>query len=204
MSKFSAIVQGSRARKTIVLPLAGAVPDLETGGWSGPTDQLDVRALDPFEEDEILANARKHATEKGVEDPVDGDPIYDRAKLVWTLVYACVDTASPPDAPQPYFDGFDQIVHSKILTRDHLAYLAEHQELVQDEAAPRAKDYTPNQFMAMVVLTAGGNKLPFVQLRPGARWSCFRTLAAAQLDLLTLKSRIGSESPDGTATTLSS
>jgi len=183
MGKYSAVVQGPRARKTIDLPRPGAVVDMETGEWRGPTIKLDVRPLRGDEYDQVLADAKKYAEKLGATDPVEGDELFERGRLLHTLAIACVDKDSPADAPQPFFDGgVEQILTSDELTPEVLAYLYEHQQLWQDAVSPLVKSMTPAEFATAVIRTASGENGDmsfFVSARPGMRWSF--TLSMAKL-----------------------
>jgi hypothetical protein len=183
MGKYSSIVQGPRARKTIDLPRPGAVVDMETGAWRGPTIKLDVRPLRGDEHDQVLADAKKYAEKLGANDPIEGEELFERGRLLHTLAIACVDTDSPVDAPQAFFDGgVEQILTADELTPEVLAYLYEHQQLWQDEVSPLVKSMTPAEFATAVVRTASGENGDmsfFVSARPGMRWSF--TLSMAKL-----------------------
>jgi hypothetical protein len=183
MGKYSSIVQGPRARKTIDLPRPGAVVNMETGAWRGPTIKLDVRPLRGDEHDQVLADAKKYAEKLGSTDPTEGEELFERGRLLHTLAIACVDTDSPVDAPQPFFDGgVEQILTADELTPEVLAYLYEHQQLWQDEVSPLVKSMTPAEFATAVVRTASGENGDmsfFVSARPGMRWSF--TLSMAKL-----------------------
>jgi hypothetical protein len=183
MGKYSSIVQGPRARKTIDLPRPGAVVDMETGAWRGPTIKLDVRPLRGDEHDQVLADAKKYAEKLGATDPIEGEELFERGRLLHTLAIACVDTDSTVDAPQAFFDGgVEQILTADELTPEVLAYLYEHQQLWQDEVSPLVKSMTPAEFATAVVRTASGENGDmsfFVSARPGMRWSF--TLSMAKL-----------------------
>jgi hypothetical protein len=183
MGKYSSIVQGPRARKTIDLPRPGAVVNMETGAWRGPTIKLDVRPLRGDEHDQVLADAKKYAEKLGSTDPTEGEELFERGRLLHTLAIACVDTDSPAEAPQAFFDGgVEQILTADELTPEVLAYLYEHQQLWQDEVSPLVKSMTPAEFATAVVRTASGENGDmsfFVSARPGMRWSF--TLSMAKL-----------------------
>lgn len=203
MATFGQIAKGTRARKTVQLGLGGARIDPETGAWKtdegGFVVNLDVRPLNPIETSTVVERARTFAISKGVADPRDGDEIYDDAKILHTLVIACLDSESPPNEPKPFFEGgFDQIHGTEMLLPDHIGYLFEHQQLWQDECSPRFLRQSPGQFMASVVAAAGGDPSFFVGARPGMRWDSLRTLAAAYLNLMTLKSPSTSDSSSST------
>lgn len=197
MGKFAQIEDGDHARKRVCLPLLGAFFDIEKAEWVGKTVELDVRVLSPDEDIEILRLTREYARAKGVEKPAEGDPIYDYAKALYTVLFACVDTDSPQGSPARFFDSIEQIAKSKLVCQDQISYLYEQQREHQDAVAPRPSGMTQMEFLAAVVSTAGGNLDFFASLRPSMRWTFTRTLAALHIDSLKHKSL--SSSDDGTS-----
>ena len=137
MATFSQIAKGRLARKGVELPLAGTTLDSSTGAWVGESARVDVRVLTGTEQLAALERARAKSLAAGVADPGDGEPIYDLALVVETILLACVDPDSPDDAPRPYFASADEILKSPLLTRDHLAFLFESAIAWQDECSPR-------------------------------------------------------------------
>jgi hypothetical protein len=183
MAKYASIVQGPRARKTIELPRPGATFDAETATWKGPTVKLDVRALRGDEHDRVLSDARAYAKKLGAENPVEGDELFERGRIVHTLAIACIDTDSPKDAPAPFFEGgVEEILGADELTPELIAYLYEQQQIHQDEVSPLLKSMSPAEFAVAVMQTAAGENGDmsfFVSSRPGMRWSF--TLSMAKL-----------------------
>ena len=196
MPSYSSIVQGPRRRKPILLPRPGAVLDMETGAWSGPTIELHVRALRGDEHDQIIADARAYARGLGVGEAADGEDLYERGKMLHTLAVGCVDADSPLDSPAPFFDGgVKQIVSSEELTPEILEYLYEQQQIWQDEVNPLARAMTPAEFANAVARTAmgeNGDMSFFVCARPGLRWSFTLSMARLLATSATLKSLSGS------------
>lgn len=205
MARFSQVVAGARARKRIKLPLPGAHVDPETGEWippqGRPLPELDVRALREDEHDEVLAQALAYARRKGVAAPEDGEALYERGKILYTLAIACLDPESTADAPAPFFDGgVEQIVGSEIMTPEVVGYLYLQQQLHQDDVSPLKKDMTPAEFMSAAVTTAKGSMSFFVNSRPGMQWSFLRILASLHVDSLgrSSPSSSSSEPPETT------
>lgn len=193
MARFADIVRGTRARKTIRLPIAGAKADpSEELGWDGRTVEIDVRPLRPDEDARVLEGALAFAKARGASDAGRGEPLYELGMALHSLLHGCVETESPTNAPRPFFDSVEQILGSEDLTRDHVAYLFQHIEAWQVECAPRLVKLTPEQFADTVARAAGGDIDPFVQLRPGAQWNFLRTLAS--LHLTSLERRLPSGS----------
>lgn len=192
MAKYSSIIQGPRLRKTIALPRPGAWVDPETGAWHGPTIKLDVRPLRADEHDAVIAKAKAYAVERGSKDPGEDDELFARGKMLHTLAIACVDSDSPADAPQAFFDGgVEQLLTSEELTPEVLAYLYEHQQIHQDECSPLLKKQSPAEFAAAVMRTAqgeNGDMSFFVSSRPGMRWSFTLSMARLLARSMTLAS----------------
>ncbi len=209
MGKFSDVIEGVRARKLVKLPLPGASVDGETGAWRGPT--LDLYVC-PLEDDtEVLRVALAHARKHGLDDPGEGDPLYDQARMIQTLALACVTVESTPDSPELFFDGVDaktketigaftQIQRSAIMTPEVIAYLYLQQQVFQDEVNPLLKTMSPGEFMAAAIKTAQGDMSFFVNSRPGMQWSFLLTTVKQLLASLSLNSTfsMSSEPPEAT------
>lgn len=196
MAKFSEVVAGVRTRRAIKLPLPGAQVDPETKEWTGPTASLEIRPLREDEHVEMLSRALAFAKKKGLEKPEDGDPIYERAKMVHTLAIACIDPDSSKTDPTPFFDGgVEQILTSEVMTPEVIGYLFLQQQLLQDEVSPLNSEMTPAEFMAAALTTAKGNYSFFVNSRPAIQWSFMRTLASLHVDSV-MRSSPSSESSE--------
>lgn len=203
MPSYSSIVQGARARKRVILPRPGAVLNMDTGEWQGPTLPLDVRALRGDEYDRVIADAKAYAKSLGSSDVGDGEELFERGKMLHTLALACIDSDSPKEDAKPFFDGgVKQIASSEELTPEILEYLYEQQRIWQDESNPLALKMTPAEFANAVLRTAqgeNGDMSFFVSARPGMRWSFTLSMARLLAASLTLKSLSGSqptESPE--------
>lgn len=178
MAKFAdveKIKQGKRARSPITIEMGSA-----------GLQKLDVRALDGAEEARVLAGALKYAKENGVEDAGFGDPLYDLGVQLHTILLACVDSDAKDEVP--YFESLEQLTKSDLLTRDHFAIIYEAQQVHQDEVSPYDRDVSPDNLIDWASKIAGGDQLPFVGMRPGARWSFTRSLAIRWLSLRAAKS----------------
>lgn len=194
MSTFASIAKGHRSRRAVAFPLFGAKWDGESGSWGGETTLVDVRVLTPADELAAISAAAKRARDAGVVEPGDGDAIYDYALMVEKLVRACVDHDSPEDAPAPFFDSFEQVASDEAITREHVAYLAEQQELWQYECSPRASTMAPAAFEAAVVRAAEGDVRDFLGWSLAMRWSFVRSTALLALPSLPGRSPSGSPS----------
>jgi hypothetical protein len=183
--KFGDINQGTYARRAIKLDLNGTIVD------------LDVRVLNTNEEATVVKGARAYAEEHGSPKLADDDPAYQLGLWVHTAALACVDSTSPANAPVPFFDGgVEQIRTSVVLTRMHLAYLYEHQGLLQSEVSPYERVVDDETLMNRVYAMADGDPRPFVGLPPNMRWPFVRGLAARHVTLLAAKSLSGAPSSD--------
>ena len=202
MAKFKDRQQGTRARKAIVLPLPGAVFNDETGQWEGPSDTLDVRAIRPDEHTEIVANARKFAIENGLEDPRDGDELYERGRWLHTLAIACVDHDAAADDPNPpkYFASWREIHESSDLSPELVSYLFQAQRLWQDGVSPLRKDLTEGEYVAALAQASRGDFDFFLSMRPATQLSFVRTLADRLSTLIRDLSPSSSLSEDSTRT----
>lgn len=178
MAKFASIEEGARARKPVTLPLLGSTYDVEKAEWVGAKVELAVCALGPGEDIEILRQAREYAASRGVAKPEAGEPIYDYAVKLHTLVASCLDVDSPLEKPEPFFGSVAEITKSKVICQDQVNYLYEVQREHQDTVAPRPGSMSHGEFMAAVVHVAGGDLDFFGAMRPSMQWSFTRTLAA--------------------------
>lgn len=182
MAKFADLQAGPRARKSIILPLPGAQIDPTTGEWIAPEKtvlpKLDVRPLREDEYDDVLVAALAEAKKKGTENPEEGDVVYERSKMLHTILLACIDSDSPVEAPEAYFSSVEQIRKSDLMTPEIIGYLFLQQQLWQDEISPLKKGMTPSEYFSAVMTTAQGNMSFFVNSRPGSQWTFLRTMAS--------------------------
>jgi hypothetical protein len=183
MPTFADLIKGPAAHKTILYPLPGTRADFDTGAWKGDTIPIAIRVLSISEEAEVVFSAREYS--KG---GADGDALFDLGVQVHTILRACLDAEHPE---RPFFDSFEQVAGEKTITRDHIAYLYEQQQLWQDECSPRPAKMTREQFMISVARTAGGDPSDFLGMSRALRWSFMRSMAAQLLALLAAKSTSG-------------
>ena len=185
MGSFSNIAKGTFARRTVTIVIGGA--DVA----------VDVRVVSPQEEGDILAGALKFAIARGGVDPKVGDPLYDYGKALHVCLIACIDPLSSQDDPRPFFDGgMDQVLSSRVLTRAHLMFLAQHQEVWQDENAPYRINISNENIISRIEKIAGGDIDPFAELEPCMQWLLVRTMASLYIDSLEIRSASGSSSQD--------
>ena len=186
MSRFSKLVKGTRARKPFALALPNAAEDVS----------IALVSLSGADEVEVFAQARAFAKSKGIDDPKQGDPIYERAIWASTLLLACIDPESPESSPVPFFDSVEEILGG--LDRDRIALLFEAQQAWQDETSPRPGSMSAVEFVDMTFACARaeeGADLPFERLRPVTRRSFVHTLALQYVALQLGRSPTGPVSP---------
>jgi hypothetical protein len=201
MPTFDDLSGEPRRRKPAVLPLPGARLNVATGKWEGPTLPLDIIALGEREHDEVLEEARAFAIKHGLSDPKPEDELYERGLMVHTLVRSCLDQAVT-DEEKPFFPGgAEQILASRVMLPELIAYLYQLQQLQQDEANPLIKEQTPAEYMAALVKTAGGDMTFFVSSRPSTLWNFTRSLAAQRLVSMTRESPSGGSTESSPTTT---
>lgn len=179
MGTFSDIVAGAEAIRTA-----------EVEFLSGVKDTLAIRVLDGVEEGLVISKAKAFAEGQGAGSESD---LVQLARAAHRIAIACRDSENHAI---PYFDGgFEQIMASKQLGRDRILYLAELQELWQDECSPSRLRLGEEEFNARVVAIAQSEHPdPFVELRPGLRWSFARTTAQLLLAFRTPRSPSGPSS----------
>lgn len=184
---FAQIARGFDARKKVDLPMLDGSPV-----------PVDVVALPAFEVIDIEASARAFAEGKGVKNPKPGDPIYDRALHLHTVLRACLDH-DVRDKQEPFFESLDQI--GKHLDPDRVTFLYHHQRAWQEKISPL--DYgelTPDKFIEMGMTIAYGGEdefsLPFDNSPRPTQRSFLRQQARAYFGLLSHKSTHGSLSAD--------
>lgn len=194
MSKFSSVAKGRRARRPVPFPLSGARWSAAKAGWEGETVTVDVRPLTVAENLECVTAAATRARAAGIADPGDGDEVYDVALQIERLLRAVLDHDSPPDAPAPFFESYDEVVSAETLQREHIAYLAEQVELFQQDCSPRELTLTASQMEPAIVRAAEGDARDFLGWSPAMRWSFMRFTAALALTSLRASSPSGSGS----------
>lgn len=185
MARFSQIARGAQQTDPVELRLAG-VSDFV---------RLAVRPLRASEDEDVLECARREAAKRGVQDPKDGNPLYDFEVAIETIARGCVDIDAPAS---PFFDGGAEQVRRE-LDRDRIAYLYERQRSFQEACSPLQRDMDPSAFIAKVLEAADtedGDRRPFDALPRASLESFARTLARQFMSLAMLKSRSGSDSAE--------
>jgi len=228
--KLSELEKGSRAVRRVRFPLANMrapfLPDLPelaaqrkvdrerfdaqrseaAEGEAAPSVAPDsevwvgLRVLTGAENSEVLQNAQTYAKARGVDPWNEDHAICTLAKMVFTLLLACVDPDDKSDDPPPFFDDADQILNSHHLGRDGIVWLYEAQELWQEQTSPLCPlEIEPEAYFALMLQIAKeDNPDPFVRMRAGLRWTFARSMAVQLLHLLTLKSGSGLQAGSNT------
>lgn len=178
----SDIEAGTKARKAVPFSMGDGAPQLHVNdaGQLVPTDGsgvvlVDVRVLDILEEAQCAADARSFAKAQGVDDPREGNPIYDYALMVHVVVRATIDHDSPADKPEPFFDG--GATQAWKLDRERVAMLYEHQASWQAACSPRKMKLSEDEFIAWASSVAvDDSDAPFELLPLATVRNCTRTL----------------------------
>lgn len=189
MPTLSSVLKAERPNRRVTFPLIGATA-LDSGGFEGPTVEVDLRILTPTAWATAHEKASEFASARGGKAE-EGDPSYDIARRAHLLVAACLDI----DTGGPFFDGgFDQIMTADGLTDGHLAYLLELVEQWQFDCSPRIAKLNEELFTRVTKGAVADDALPFSQLARGTQWLYTRTLARLYVSLLQSRSLPGSPS----------
>lgn len=213
--KLSDVMRGTRAITVVKLPLCNTPgrlladqPELEAQrDRDGHPDRLEIdvgiRALTPGEFALVLERALTMAKARGVDEKhCDAlNPIYSFAYNVNLIAIACVCADSDPADPEPFFgkkgdheSAVQEILSSEHLTRDSIAYLAEHQEAWQDAVAPQATKISAEGLWELVGSLVQGDTRAFLELRPGMQLKLALFMAHQLLSSLMPSSQSGSDS----------
>lgn len=182
MPKLSQIALGKRARKPLTFMLLDGVEVTAA-----------LRPLDGDDHADILTAAAA-SMPTGVEAK-EGVPAFDFAVAGETIARAFVDPESPPEQPEPFFDGGVKQVRAR-LDRDRIFWLYEQQKTFQASLSPLKQALSPDEFFSAIVMLAeseeGQDELPFATWAPALRVSFTRTLASLLLSSQMDRSSTGS------------
>lgn len=199
MTTFSLVAGGRASIKRVTFSLI-----------SGVEVTCGIKVLLDGDDDAIETAARAAAKARGVEDPREGNPIYDQWVRRFTLLYACVSVPESADDPTPedpplFFDGgVEQI--QRHLDRDRIAWLFAMQQQWQSLVSPRPRDMTRDEYLATVFAHATadvGDDLPFWRWHPALQESFLVTTACLCIGSPALRS-LSSSASGGSATSSSS
>lgn len=232
MARFSDIMKGKRARRTVAFPLPNTRISLtsplagleakraadEAGksqadaatepGRSVPSAPAEPKLVDLVvllgtEEADALAGARAYAVALGVADPQPNSPLFDLGLMAHTLLHGCVDHDSPEDKPTPFFESAEQILAG--MTRDQITWLHTQHEVWVNQLSPVLKNGDENAFFAWVQETAESESPSdfFGKHGPALLWNFTTTLARLLLTLQPAKLAAGSTSETSTSASTS-
>lgn len=197
MARLQQIIRGKRQIRAVEIPLKNFVCEGEI-----KTVLVGLRVLSGEDYAVILSSASQWTLEhNGKSEP--GNEIYDFAKAVYTIAVAAVDPDSDPSAPRPFFGASENptveerasdILKSELIGRDTILYLAEHQDVWQNECSPQPGlgTKTPEEWLSMVAGVVVEGPLAFLRLSAASRLNFLLATANLLLSLPALKSTSGS------------
>ena len=195
MARLRSIMRGTRQIRPVSIPLKNMVAQ------DGMPDSVSVGLSVIQDYGEILEGAARYAVSKGAK-PEPGNELYDYGKAVYTIAIACVDPESDPAHPIPFFGTSDNptveervsdVLSHPNIGRDTIMYLAECQDVWQDECSPQpgVGEKTPEQYYQMIAEVAAEGPLAFLRLGAGMRLKFLLFTANLLLTLPTLSSPSG-------------
>lgn len=197
MARLRSIVKGVRQIRLIDIPLKNMV------GTEGVTSiPAALAVIDDW--GEVIEAATKYTVAHGCKaEP--GSEMYDYQKAVYTVAAAVVDAESDPANLRPFFGTTDNpsleeraidVRTNKMIGRDTILYLAECQDVWQDECSPQpgGGEKSPEEYYAMIAEVARDGGLPFLKLSAGSRLKFLLFTANLLLSLPALNSTSGSTS----------
>jgi hypothetical protein len=193
-------MRGARQIRPVQIPLKNLVnaegsPETVTAG-------LAILGGDDY--GAILEYATAYAVARKCK-PESGNETYDYGKAVATVALACVDPESDPSNPAPFFGASDHptleeraadVLSNRLIGRDTILYLAECQDVWQDECSPQPGmgEKTPEEFFEIMGRIVAEGPLAFLRLSAGSRLKCTHFMANLLVTSQTLKSESGSNS----------
>lgn len=202
MARLKSIIQGTRQIRSVEIPLKNiTLPD-----GAPATVTVGLRVLEGDDYAQILAYATKFA-EAGGAKAEPGVELYDYGKAAATVAIACVDPDSPLDALVPFFGQSEKptleerasdVLSSRVIGRDTIMYLAECQDVWQDECSPQPGigEKTPEEYYSMIAEVAAQGPLAFLRLSAGSRLKFLHFTANLLTALPTPSTTSGATSTD--------
>jgi hypothetical protein len=192
-------LRGTRAIKRVSLPLQNT----KNEDGSPVIVDIGLRCLLGGELADAYARANKYAVERGAKPNDNDDPIWTLACAVYLVAISAVDPDSNVENPSPFFGAAPEacieeracdILSNPMIGRDTIVYLAEQQEIFQDETNPQIKRVTPDEMWKMVGEVVAEGPRPFLRWGPGLRLSFMVFLANQLWTSLIVKSPAGCNS----------
>lgn len=131
----------------------------------------------------IEDRAREAAGIKSPEIPKPDDVVYLQARMVHTLLYACIDK-DVEEAEEPFFANAKEVLH--YLDDNRIAFVYSEQKAFQSRQAPPVDSCEPEEFVKLTWASVkeaqrgGDPERPFVGL-PYRKLTSFAMLAAGAL-----------------------
>lgn len=189
--RLSSAIAGTRAIKRVPLPLQNS---------DGGSMDVGLRCLLGTELATVYELTNRYAKEHGAAACQDSDPIWSLGCAVYTIAIAAVDVDSDPANPRPFFgktpdasveERAIDVLSNPLIGRDSILYLAEQQEIWQDETNPQRKTATKDELWQMVGEVVEHGADPFLRWGPGLRLTFMHFMAVQLLTLLTPSSQSG-------------
>ena len=195
MARLRSVIRGAHQIRPVEIPLKNMVDE------AGVPTSVTVGLAIIIDYGPILEGATKYAISHGGEAK-DGCELYDYGKAVYTLAVCCVDPDSDPKNPSPFFGESDNptleervsdVLSNKLIGRDTIMYLAECQEVWQDECSPQPGigEKTPAEYHQMIAEVVAEGPLAFLRQRPATRIKLLHFTGNLLLSLQMLNSTSG-------------
>lgn len=182
--KFSDLLLGKRAERTVDLPL------IQDDNEEATPVKVVIVPTDGVESSDIASFAAEYAKSKGTPNAKDGDPLYDMGAIIRTLALTVLDAESTEKPKAKFFDEGNAQVET--LPRETLVYLFERQQEWESEVSPGCKEIDLPQFMTAIrALAKAEDDRFFTGLLPGIRWSLSHFMAVLLVSVLEGKSLPG-------------
>jgi len=142
-----------------------------------------LRLVPGDESKAIEERARDAAGVKPPEVPKADDVVYLQARMVYTLLYACIDK-DVEDAEEPFFANAKEVLH--FLDDNRISHVYTEQRAFQSQQAPSIESCDPEEFVRLTwgsvkeAQRGGDPERPFVGL-PYRKLTSFAMLAAGAL-----------------------
>jgi hypothetical protein len=170
MARLRSIIRGTRQFRTVEVPLKNMLGD-------GVPTSVSIGLTIVSDYGQVLEGATKYAEAHGAK-PEPGNETYDYGKAVYTVALTAVDSESDPANPRPFFGASDNpsveervvdVLSHPNIGRDTVMYLAECQEVWQDECHPQSTAKSDEEYMRIIAEATAEGPLAFLRQRPATR-----------------------------------